>query len=250
MKTFARASRALLQPIPGTNKRPNHPLYQNITNFDDHGPFGSPSTAPTTSPFGDLSNWDILWLGHCGVRIPPADYEPHSPRFAILGDETVPEKHHIDKEWGDDQLLEQYPEHTRLIAKNYYTMCSLAYAVTLPAARKIIYELGLRRSTMAFDMELSTLCDGSSGRPMLNCLAPIPQLFQHHRPISQKSDWSNIVELGGGEEAEGGGPLYTKVAFSKNIRWSTKANLGKLVYGDTNYTDLYLDGEPTPELDE
>jgi hypothetical protein len=246
LETFARASRVILQPQSSTFQPPTGHFTADIRLLDGH----KPGIQPTTSPYGDVHNWDVLWLGHCGARMPPPDWNPPIPRFAILNDETVPEKQHIDKEFGDDQLTTQYPEHTRLISKNYFTLCTFAYAVTLPAARSILYELGVRRSSLAFDQSLSTLCNGEDDRPMLRCLSVVPTLFQHHRPIARKSSWSNIDKLGAEGDADADEPVYSKIAYTKNIRWSTQGNLRQLVYGDQNYTDLFRDGEVTPDLED
>jgi hypothetical protein len=86
------------------------------------------------------------------------------------------------------------------------------------------------------------MCDGREDRPQPSCLIVRPQLISTHRPIARKSTFSNI------DDAPANGEEYSKVAYSRNIRWSTKGNFQQLVCGFDNYTDLYIDGQPKPEL--
>lgn len=81
MRNFARASRLLLQPLPGNVDQFLDPTYpqpsegDSSTNFDVDN---FATTRPTSSPYGDIERWDILWLGHCGCRF-PADYDRNVP---------------------------------------------------------------------------------------------------------------------------------------------------------------------------
>lgn len=93
-----------------------------------------------------------------------------------------------------------------------------------------------------YDMTLAEMCSGFDDRPQLSCLIVRPQLISTFRPIARKSTFSNIID------GRPDGEEYSKVAYSRNIRWSTKGNLQQLIYGYDNYTDLFVDGEPKPEL--
>jgi hypothetical protein len=78
MQDFALAARALIQPISGTSDRYLDPTHSGLPqggevqndNQDGHKDFSLNdaflTTEPSTSPYGDIGNWDILWLGHCG----------------------------------------------------------------------------------------------------------------------------------------------------------------------------------------
>lgn len=243
MQDFARASRLLVQPLIGTTDRMLDPTYsepgeaQGARDFD----ITKEVTAePTTSPYGNLDRWDLFWLGHCGARFPSAS-DGNTPlgRAVILNDLTVPEKQHVDAQYGDQQLVQQYPDHTRVVTKAHDNVCTIAYAISLPGARRTLYELGMHKMNAAYDIMLKEMCDGRNGRRMRNCLSVQPMLFQQHRPVAAKSSFSDI----GKRELK-----YSETAFTRNIRWSTRVNFPKLIDGDTNYTDLFRDGEERPDL--
>jgi len=251
MEDFARASRLLLQPVSGTAAtyldptilNPSEAMIQGVQTFDV-----AQNVVPeaTSSPYGDVHQWDLFWLGHCGASFPRAENQLPIGRASISADVTVPEKQHIDTQLGDDQLIQQYAGHTRVVSRACMNTCSLAYAVTLQGARRILYELAIRKIDKAMDLSLQDMCDGVNDRPGLTCLSVLPQLFQQHRPIARKSSFSDIDKR---EEDTGmAGDDYNNVAFSRNIRWSTRGNFRQLVYGDNNYTDLFPDGMPRPDL--
>lgn len=251
MADFARASRLLLQPSPskiadylGSDYSPyaEERGLRTARDFDIARQF---TAEPTTSPYGNVDQWDLLWLGHCGSRFPKADDNTPMDRAVILNDETVPETQHIDPQYGDCQpLFEQYPNHTRVVTRAHNNVCTLAYGISLVGARRFLYELAMRKISTAADIAFRDVCDGNDGRPMRKCLSVHPQLFQHHRPIAAKSSFSDI---GGAARAERGRG-YTTTAFTRNIRWSTRVNFPQLLDGGTNYTDLFEDGQPRPDL--
>ena len=241
MRDFAKASRLLVQPLPGTNDNFVDPTYpqpspgQDPLDFDiGHHTTGEPSS----SPYGDIDRWDLFWIGHCGCRFPWAGDGIPIGRAVISNDETVPESQHINIQFGDSALLTEYPAHTRVVSRAAVNTCSLAYAVSLPGARRILYELALHKMTGPTDMMLRSVCEGSEGRTIRTCLTVQPQLFQHHRPVGATSAFSDVSESDHGDE-------YNKQAFTRNIRWSTRLNFPKLVDGETDYIDLFKDGEET-----
>lgn len=227
MQDFAKASRLLVQPG----------LEDKIFDISD-----KPLSELKTSPYGDTDLWDILWLGHCGTEMVDPEKNKakvHTGRVVISNDETVPEPQHVKIEYGTDQLVKQYPAHTRVVHRTRMNVCSLAYGVSQQGARKFLYELGIRKLNEAMDLMMRAMCDGFGGRAQHNCLTVEPQLFQHHRPVGSKKTFSEIAEHGDG---------YNEVAFTRNIRWSTRLNFRKLVDGETDYIDLFQDGQPAQDL--
>lgn len=220
MLDFARASRLLVQP--GQEDR----------TFDVHD---EPLVKPTTSPYGDIDRWDLLWLGHCGAEFPQSQTGIRQGRVTIFNDETVPQSQHYDREWGSAELIRAYPNHTRVVHRSRMNVCSLAYGVTQAGARRFLYELGIRQLNDAMDIMMREMCDGLAGRPMHNCLTVQPQIFQHHRPVGSKASFSEIQDHGEG---------YNEVAYTRNIRWSTRLNFRKLLDGQTDYVDLWQDDMP------
>jgi hypothetical protein len=225
MQDFAKASRLLLQP--GRE--------DDVFNIRESAV--PPQAHDGASPFGNINSWDILWLGHCGTQFVEDEKKGmlHTGRAIIPDDETVPALQHFDKEFGSNEIVQEYPSHTRVVHRERMGVCSLAYAISQAGARRFLYELGVRKIGAAMDIMIREMCDGWAERPVHNCLIVQPQLFQHHRPVGSRSGFSEVQRPGSG---------YNKVAFTKNIRWSTRLNFRKLVDGETDYIDQYPDDEP------
>lgn len=236
MHDFAAASWPLIQPLAGTSDRFLDPSFP--TPKENEGPaefsIGTTGvTIPQDSPYGDLHRWDLLWPGHCGSRFPRAsDGNIPLARVVMENDGTVPEPRHLNMEYGDDELLNAYPAHTRVVSRARANSCSLAYAVSQHGARRMLYELGINRSTSPGDVTLRLTCDGEGGAVPAICLTVQPQLFQHHRPRGSRAAFSDVDDYGEG---------FNAVAATANVRWSTRLNLGRLVSGDTSVVDQFPD---------
>ena len=137
-------------------------------------------------------------------------------------------------EFGNDDLINEYPAHTRVVSRARMNTCTLGYALSLPGARRLLYELAVHKMTGTTDMMLRSVCDGVDDRPIRTCLTVQPQLFQQHRPVGPKWTFSDISDHGSD---------YNDRAFTQNIRWSVRLNFPKLVDGQTDYIDLFKDGE-------
>jgi hypothetical protein len=237
MREFARASRLLVQPLHGATDSyldPTHPEPREDQEYSDFDINSNAVTEPKTSPYGDISRWDLLWLGHCGARFPRAS-EKNVPlgRVVIPNDETVPEHQHLHMEYGNDDLLKQYEPHTRVVSRSRFNTCSLGYGISQGGARRFLWELGTRKMSDPNDLMFREVCDGVKGRELGMCLTVQPQLFQHHRPVGPRAGFSDISNHGDG---------YNEIAFTRNVRWSVRLNFRQLISGKTDYTDLFQDG--------
>lgn len=221
MMDFARASRLTLQPGREDDL------------FDVHE---EPVTLPRTSPYGDIEHWDLLWFGHCGAQFVEEDRQMHHGRVIIPNDVTAPEWQHFEHEWGTREVAKQYPNHTRVVHRSRMNVCSLSYGMSQLGARRFLYELGVRRLSRPLDIMLRELCDGLDGRPLHNCLTVQPPLFEHHVPVGAIGSLSTANERKTNK--------FNPIAFTKNIRWSTRVNFRKLADQQTDYIDLFRDGEP------
>ena len=244
MRDFAKASRLMVQPLPGTSDRfldPTHPQPQENQWPQDFNIKDNVTGEPSTSPYGNIDRWDLFWLGHCGSRFPRAsDRNVPLGRAVIYDDETVPEPQHVMMQFGDSELVQNYPAHTRVVSRAWMNTCTIGYAISLPGARRLLYELSVNKLTGPTDMMFRSVCQGSEGRPVQTCLTVQPQLFQHHRPVGNKSSFSDISDHG---------TEYNEQAFTRNVRWSTRVNFRKLVDGSTDYIDQFKDGvEADPNL--
>lgn len=243
LQDFALTSRALLQrrsSLPhvfadftlrdptSTSDMPDDILFDDL-----------PATiSPAYSPYGD--DWDVLWLGHCGTEFPntnlpsKVDLSKRLPRGRVvhMSDITVPEDeylHDMSEDYGPRKI---YPPHTRVTHHVMGSICSLGYAVSQKGARRLLYELGVRKFDGAFDVMLRDVCEGSNDRPRAICLTVQPQLFNHHRPAGHSSYYSDISVH---EEK------FVEKPLTEMIRWSTRMNLPKLIAGETDYDDQWPD---------
>ena len=170
MRDFAKASRLLIQPLSSTSEIFLDPTYpqpkpdQNPQDFDINKDV---TAEPSTSPYGDIDRWDLFWLGHCGTRFPRAsDQNVPLGRAVIREDETVPEKQHVEMQFGDSELVQTYPAHTRVVSRAWQNTCTMGYAISLPGARRLLYELSVYKMTGSTDMMFRSLCHGLEDRPV------------------------------------------------------------------------------------
>lgn len=234
MADFARASRLLIQPprhapdqIPKrTASRPTaHEVRQDFT-VNEHE-----NSEPAGSPYGEIDHWDLLWLGHCGCRFPrTSDKNVPLSRAVLFNDTTVPGREHLDMEFGNNELLEQYPDHTRVVHRARVNTCLLGYGISQPGARRFLYEVGVHKLSDTTDTMFRYICDGVDARQLGTCFTVQPQLFQHHRPVGPRSSFSDISDHGSG---------HNENAETKNIRRSTRLNMVPLMNGDTAFIDSY-----------
>nr|POE85450.1 hypothetical protein CFP56_43766 [Quercus suber] len=232
---FAKATRLLIQPlIPETGEMgalggdqyldPTFPVSSEgaqHSDIDVRQNVGRTKT-PTTSPYGDVDRWDLLWPGHCGAEFPEDTDKLSLGRAVLYDDETAAEVRHFDPQWGDGHTIHDYPDHTRITYRAKKNVCNLAYALTRDGARRALYELGVHKNIDPTDLSLREYCDGDNGRPARVCLTVQPPLMMHHNPVHKDS---------------------TGEPISKNIRVGTKVNFPKLVEGapESEYIDRFKD---------
>ncbi|KAF1999377.1 glycosyltransferase family 25 protein [Amniculicola lignicola CBS 123094] len=228
---FSLATRTLIQPlVPNLeNINSKSPQYADPS-FPTPKPGQEPTDIdlpsrpltipPASSPYGD--DWDILWLGHCGMSTPPPGTTTHPLGRIFYPDPSVPDIPSVDVSGGTWDLTTFYPPHTRLVHHAYSPVCSLVYAVSQRGARTILYELSIRNFTSAYDNMLRELCDGEDMREgKLVCLSVQPALWTHWRERGRRGKESDISGVKGWRER----------GESRNVRWSVRGNLGRLVRG-------------------
>ena len=240
---YALTSQALIQPLksdPSSYADPTFPTPQGSSDMAPDLQFGNlPATvAAKVSPYGD--EWDILWLGHCGMNMPTirdavlkdSSLKQPKGRVVHLNDETVPEIKKLNILDAAEDVRKLYPDHTRVTHHVAGAICSLGYAVSQAGARRLLYELGLKTFDEPFDLMLRSFCQGTNAHEYHLCLTVQPQFFEHHRPKGRTSQDSDITDHG--DEVR-------DFAFTLNIRYSTMLNLEKLLKGDTQYNDQFPD---------
>lgn len=236
---FALSTHALTQPLRGS--LPDAPVYADPTypmpSFNSPGKlpdfdfYALPATNPPTwSPYGD--NWDVLWIGHCGMHFPFADHaNVPKARVVRLADDTVAPLEHLWTYNIPFTLKEEYPEHTRAYHHVQEGVCSLGYAVTQRGARKLLHEVGLKDVSEQFDLLLRYFCEGEHGRRAgRQCLTVQPGLFQHHRTKGPARAMSDI-----GDHGEG----WLDQAKTDMVRWSVRLNADTLLEGGNQFVDQF-----------
>ncbi|KAF2449263.1 glycosyltransferase family 25 protein [Karstenula rhodostoma CBS 690.94] len=215
MHAFALSTRTLTQPLALTNS--TKPIYADasfpdpsLSNKVTEIPFaGHPATIqPSNSAYGD--DWDVLWLGHCGMQMPTQRTPDLSKgRVVLTPDPFVAVKDTISI---DGSQNDSYPNQTRVFHHTYAPECSLAYAVSQRGARRILYEALERNATEGFDVMLREMCDAApDSAAKLVCVTTQPSLFSRWR--------------------DGG---------SQHVRWSVRMNMGKYVRGnEREWVDQY-----------
>ncbi|KAI0104273.1 hypothetical protein GGR51DRAFT_522185 [Nemania sp. FL0031] len=238
LHNFARSSRALTQPLADTRSGvyadptyPN-PLDSPSSSIPDLTFDSLPATIESlTSPYGD--EWDILWLGHCGMHFPYADNNVISKGRVFQTDQTVPQRKYLWTISIPNDLKEQYVDHSRVTHHVQDGTCSLAYAINQRSARKLLYEAGLKDVNAAFDLLLRWFCEGTGepNRGYHNCLTTTPSLFSIHLPAGPKKYNSDISDHGEGDQEE----------RTELLRWSVRMNAKALLDGRTDFVDQYPD---------
>ncbi|KAK3305266.1 glycosyltransferase family 25 protein [Chaetomium strumarium] len=181
LQVFARAARAFTQPTSRHGQtlarererhhntaRPEVHINQLPRRITHHHHQAGPS------PYG--TDWDVLWLGHCGTEFPstisrsnnsktPPNNQLSPPsllRVTIPNDKTVPSPHHLKPHPFalPDALASQYPPHTRVVHASHGTVCTQAYAVSQQGARRLLWRFGLQTVMAGWDLMLRDWCDG------------------------------------------------------------------------------------------
>ncbi|OTA93708.1 glycosyltransferase family 25 protein [Hypoxylon sp. CO27-5] len=142
------------------------------------------------APFG--TNWDVLWLGHCGSIITD---DMHQAR--VYPDDSRCETE-LYSGWSKRFLREKLMEGHRQVQPAVMTVCTFGYGVTKQGARKILPLLS-KGGDEAFDVALSGNCRDQK----LRCLTVNPQLFNHYEPPKDAGYLSDVhVGDGQGETAD------------------------------------------------
>ncbi|KAM4055807.1 glycosyltransferase family 25 protein [Hirsutella rhossiliensis] len=152
-------------------------------------------------PYGNVAERDFLYLGHCGDYWPGIDdgFEkghvkpddlaatPH----IFLADTSLSSLNRLHL-W-TASLLENLgvPQHTRLVHRSRFPLCTFSYAVTRASARRLLEELSTPEPSglgfKTFDVALLVGCRDQG----LRCWTVNPELF--HRVYGQSGIMAGLV---------------------------------------------------------
>lgn len=104
---------------------------------------------PNPHYWGDPAHWDLLYLGHCGDYFKPLKHGVGDIRADDLAalphelyvDPTMPAR--ADLHPFTASLFDAFrlPEHTRAFHRSKFPLCTFGYAVTRPAAERLLTDL-------------------------------------------------------------------------------------------------------------
>jgi hypothetical protein len=141
-------------------------------------PHGQLAYKPSLRNFwGDVSTWDILYLGHCGDIFKPSSWTGSVQRVAFE-DQTLPARREMHPY--TQKFLEtiEVPDKIRLIHQSIFPLCTFAFAVTRNAAHRLLTEIAPKESeggTMAYDVRVLEGCRDLG----LRCWSGNPEYFHH-----------------------------------------------------------------------
>ncbi|PKY03435.1 hypothetical protein P168DRAFT_271585 [Aspergillus campestris IBT 28561] len=168
------------------------------------------------SPYGD--DWDIIWLGHCGIQCHTND-----PFFLTPGDPTILPPHHFLPYWRDPPPFSR-PDDTRLTCAASDGVCSVVYAVSYRGAQKILSALSVNPTGLAEQIDIGAQFDVSLGRMCgsnyLRCYTTYPSL------TGGSATSSDIHASGDGQEKGGARPS------SFGVLYSTLLNVNRILSGE------------------
>lgn len=145
-------------------------------------------------PWGKPSDWDLLYLGHCGDYFNdlgdkvgvghhhPSDLQkiPH----VVYEDTTMPYLTDIHPFTASLFTALRVPEQHRVLHASQWPLCSFGYAVTRAAAQKILRDVApekedISRDLIAYDAALLSGCRDKDVYWSIKCYTVQPELFHH-----------------------------------------------------------------------
>ncbi|KAL5001183.1 hypothetical protein BDV10DRAFT_160808 [Aspergillus recurvatus] len=179
------------------------------------------------SPYGH--DWDILWLGHCGIEC-----STDRPYYLTPADPTVPPPGHFLPYWRDPPPLER-PDDARMTCPITDGVCSIVYAVSFRGAQRILAALSVNPSGLAEQIDIGAQFDVSLGRMCgagyLRCFAPYPSLTGGYKSAGSAAKGSDIN--GPADDAEGQtNEEPMQGPFSHGVMYSTMLNVNRLLAGE------------------
>lgn len=141
--------------------------------------------------WGNVSTWDILYLGHCGDIFKPSSWNFRVPR-AMYRDDTLPSRTEMHPYTSKFLESIDVPEDTRLIHQSIFPLCTFGFALTRNAARRLLNEVAAREAdggTMAYDVRVLEACRDLGFR----CWSANPELFHH---MDAESEIATVNEDG------------------------------------------------------
>ena len=187
------------------------------------------SGGDANSPYGE--DWDLLWLGHCGV-----DTHPSDPRqFIISNDATVPSpKRRVN--YQDIPDLSGHSNSTRIVFRAGSGVCLYSYALSYRGAQKMLLTQSTLTKFQPIDIGIRHMCKENDG---FKCVAVFPQIIDSHKAAGHIDRDSDIADYDKNQFREKG--------YTNNVVRSTRLNWGPLLAGSMDQIQVQFP-EDTPEI--
>lgn len=134
--------------------------------------------------WGNTSAWDVLWLGTCGDFFLPNALRHPSLTYM---DPTLPQLDSLHPQTKDFFSAFNIPSQTRLLHPTVFPLCTFGYALTRPAAHRLLSDIAAREAdggTMAYDVRVLEACRDLGMR----CWSVAPELMRHLGAQSEIED--------------------------------------------------------------
>lgn len=150
------------------------------------------SSSSPSSPYGD--NWDMFWLGHCGMKSIQEERGHEQPAFYVIPDDPTVRPPHHKMDFVNPRLAEnpEFQRH-RLIFAGEGPICSWSLAFTYDGARKALTALSMVGVDEPVDLGYNFFCGGILGIPV-RCFSTYPSLMGTWTQQGPSSRDSDIVE--------------------------------------------------------
>lgn len=137
--------------------------------------------------WGNHNAWDLLYLGHCGdyfdeltaegLNVQSQSFNLSVIPHVLYTDPTLPQRQDLHPFTQSLFKLLNMPEKSRALHQSRFPLCSFGYALTRPAAERLLHDLAPPRYSekgpRAFDVALLHACNRGS-KPSL----PLSQVKQ------------------------------------------------------------------------
>jgi hypothetical protein len=178
----------------------------------------SPYSLDADNYWGNTSAWEILWLGTCGDHFLPNALRHPSLTYT---DPTLPPLDKLHPQTAEFFATFNIPSHTRLLHPTVFPLCTFGYALTRPAAYRLLHDIAAREAeggTMAYDVRVLEACRDLGMR----CWSVAPELMRHLGVGSEIQDVDT-----GKEDRNGGSSETSKVelmSHTANIDCGVRSN--------------------------
>ncbi|KAH7130686.1 hypothetical protein B0J11DRAFT_523830 [Dendryphion nanum] len=231
----------------------------------------SNSESGAKSPYGDPAEWDILWIGHCGVGFPryssdhkKTEVTTSNVILTLPNDDTVPMGKYLKAhpfQGTTDPLSTAYPPHTRVYHRSSGgELCTVGYAVSQRGARRLLHQFGIKAWNGIFDSEMGRWCASEDQKPSVSNLAKDPITGSPQNPLikfqggkwnvksrervclaSQPPIFAHHHPMEGESDIGGLGGGYATKYETKYLRLSVRMNLERIVQGIKKLVDQWPD---------